>query len=102
MQNGKCITSFAQSGRLIWAWFLSEYYETLESSRLTIIDSFGAPCAFAIPGLGLWQQGHQESGFTSAGVDANGFGTPVGLCCAMRHGSVCFAALLSGLNIKPK
>lgn len=45
------------------------------------MDSFGAlkPCAFAIAALDLWQQGHQESGFTGAGVDANGFWTPVSL-----------------------
>lgn len=35
------------------------------------MDGFGAlkPCALAIPELGLWQQGHQESGF-SVGVGA--------------------------------
>lgn len=47
----------------------------MEGSRLTIMDSFGAlkPCALVIPGFGLWQQGHQESGFTSVGVDAGQF-----------------------------
>lgn len=67
------------------------------------MDSFGAlkPCALVIPGFGLWQQGHQESGFTSVGVDASGFWTKVSLCPAIRHGGVCFAAisLLSGLRL---